>query len=177
MQTSDDLLVVKMMTGRRPHLRQFIWLMALSAAIILKIWKVYSSSMVSSTIKKIRSDTFSELWLEAETTNALMSDYELPTSDSNSQDYNLNRFMQFCGVRYQLVEWNNYVSSFVRDWFYRVCSGPPLVLALARPVNWEVRQSNLTCMNFLYFAITWMFIWAFSNWIYQEYKYDHGLNI
>jgi len=41
--------------------------------------------------------------LDAETTNALMSDYELPTSDSNSQDYNLNRFMQFCGVQYQLV--------------------------------------------------------------------------
>jgi len=42
--------------------------------------------------------------LDAETTKALMSDYELPNSDSNSHDYNLNRFMHFCGVQYQLVE-------------------------------------------------------------------------
>jgi len=42
--------------------------------------------------------------LDADTTKALMSDYQLPIQDSNSQDHNLNRFMQFCGVQYQLVE-------------------------------------------------------------------------
>jgi len=44
--------------------------------------------------------------LDAETTKALMSDYELPlsSSDTHSQDYSLNRFMHFCGVQYQLVE-------------------------------------------------------------------------
>jgi len=42
--------------------------------------------------------------LDAETTKALMSDYELSSSDTHSQDYNLNRFMHFCGVQYQLVE-------------------------------------------------------------------------
>ncbi|KAF8161351.1 hypothetical protein B0H34DRAFT_781895 [Crassisporium funariophilum] len=41
--------------------------------------------------------------LNAESTDALMKDYELPNA-SDSRDHNLNRFMQFCGVRYQLVE-------------------------------------------------------------------------
>lgn len=42
--------------------------------------------------------------LDDEITKALMSDYKLPHSDSDSQDHNLNRFMRFCGVQYQLVE-------------------------------------------------------------------------
>ncbi|KIM40360.1 hypothetical protein M413DRAFT_28841 [Hebeloma cylindrosporum] len=41
--------------------------------------------------------------LDAENTNALMVDYGIP-EPSESRDNNLNRFMQFCGVRYQLVE-------------------------------------------------------------------------
>ncbi|KAF8806600.1 hypothetical protein BYT27DRAFT_7191158 [Phlegmacium glaucopus] len=41
--------------------------------------------------------------LDAETTKALMSDYNLHNSDSDSQDHNLNRFMHFCGIQYQLV--------------------------------------------------------------------------
>lgn len=32
-----------------------------------------------------------------------MTDYELPDI-SDSRDRNLNKLMQFCGVRYQLVE-------------------------------------------------------------------------
>ena len=55
-------------------------------------------------IYKIIVTRFLNLNFEAETTKALMSDYKLPTSDSNSQDHNLNRFLQFCGVQYQLVE-------------------------------------------------------------------------
>ncbi|PPQ93849.1 hypothetical protein CVT25_013558 [Psilocybe cyanescens] len=41
--------------------------------------------------------------LDGVTTKALMDEYELP-EPSASRDHNLNRFMQFCGVRYQLVE-------------------------------------------------------------------------
>ncbi|KAF9529783.1 hypothetical protein CPB83DRAFT_852170 [Crepidotus variabilis] len=41
--------------------------------------------------------------LDAETLKLLMEDYGIPNS-SHKRDYNLNRFMQFCGVRYQLVE-------------------------------------------------------------------------
>ncbi|KAF9443794.1 hypothetical protein P691DRAFT_778668 [Macrolepiota fuliginosa MF-IS2] len=40
--------------------------------------------------------------LDADTVRALMVDYGL-TSVSNIRDVNLNKFMQFCGVRYQLV--------------------------------------------------------------------------
>ena len=32
-----------------------------------------------------------------------MDDYVLP-EPTESRDHNLNKFMQFCGVRYQLVE-------------------------------------------------------------------------
>ncbi|KAF8911549.1 hypothetical protein CPB84DRAFT_929794 [Gymnopilus junonius] len=41
--------------------------------------------------------------LDGETTKALMVDYALPEL-TESRDRNLNKFMQFCGVRYQLVE-------------------------------------------------------------------------
>lgn len=41
--------------------------------------------------------------IAAEDTEALMADYGIP-EPSESRDHNLNRFMQFCGVRYQLVE-------------------------------------------------------------------------
>ncbi|KAF8963597.1 hypothetical protein BDZ97DRAFT_1919603 [Flammula alnicola] len=41
--------------------------------------------------------------LDGDKTKALMAAYELP-DPSESRDHNLNRFMQFCGVRYQLVE-------------------------------------------------------------------------
>jgi len=41
--------------------------------------------------------------LDGETTRALMVDYTLP-EPGESRDLNLNKFMQFCGVRYQLVE-------------------------------------------------------------------------
>jgi len=41
--------------------------------------------------------------LDAEITDALMADYGIP-EPSESRDHNLNRFMQFCGIRYQLVE-------------------------------------------------------------------------
>jgi len=34
---------------------------------------------------------------------ALMEDYDFPNI-TDSRDLNLNRFMQFCGVRYQLVD-------------------------------------------------------------------------
>ncbi|KAH9485597.1 hypothetical protein JR316_0002507 [Psilocybe cubensis] len=40
--------------------------------------------------------------LDGDTTKALMNEYELP-EPTTSRDHNLNRFMQFCGVRYQLV--------------------------------------------------------------------------
>ena len=42
-----------------------------------------------------------------------MLDYQLSIQDSNSPDYNLNRFMQFCGVQYQLVEWDTYCFLFL----------------------------------------------------------------
>jgi len=48
-------------------------------------------------------DLKSLFMLDAETTKALLFDYKLPNSDSNSQDHNLNRFMHFCGIQYQLV--------------------------------------------------------------------------
>ncbi|KAF9486089.1 hypothetical protein BDN70DRAFT_794795 [Pholiota conissans] len=41
--------------------------------------------------------------LDAEKARALMEDYELPDI-SDSRDRNLNKLMQFCGMRYQLVE-------------------------------------------------------------------------
>ncbi|PPQ98365.1 hypothetical protein CVT26_013621 [Gymnopilus dilepis] len=41
--------------------------------------------------------------LDAATVRALMDDYVLP-EPTESRDHNLNKFMQFCGVRYQLVE-------------------------------------------------------------------------
>jgi len=60
-----------------------------------------SDGMVSRHYPK---DLKSLFMLDAETTKALLSDYEVPASDSDSQDHNLNRFMYFCGVQYQLVE-------------------------------------------------------------------------
>ena len=48
-----------------------------------------------------RFETFTGV--AAEDTEALMADYGIP-EPSESRDHNLNRFMQFCGVRYQLVE-------------------------------------------------------------------------
>ncbi|KAF9012589.1 hypothetical protein BDQ17DRAFT_712636 [Cyathus striatus] len=41
--------------------------------------------------------------LDADTVKALMGNYEIP-DPSDSCDRNLNRFMQFLGVRYQLVD-------------------------------------------------------------------------
>jgi len=41
--------------------------------------------------------------LDADTVKALMVDYEFKTPPTPNSDHNLNRFMQFCGVRYQLV--------------------------------------------------------------------------
>jgi len=40
---------------------------------------------------------------KAESVKALMNDYEFKQPLSSNNDHNLNRFMQFCGVRYQLV--------------------------------------------------------------------------
>ncbi|KDR75618.1 hypothetical protein GALMADRAFT_1330576 [Galerina marginata CBS 339.88] len=51
--------------------------------------------------------------LDGETTKALMADYGLP-EPTGSRDHNLNRFMQFCGVRYQLVEQHSCFQSFNR---------------------------------------------------------------
>jgi len=42
--------------------------------------------------------------LIADTVKALMVDYKLENPSNNNKGQNLNRFMQFCGVRYQLVE-------------------------------------------------------------------------
>ena len=42
--------------------------------------------------------------LKAATVKTLMKDYRLPDISETNKDHNLNRFMQFCGVRYQLVE-------------------------------------------------------------------------
>jgi hypothetical protein len=39
--------------------------------------------------------------LDADTLKALLNDYGIP-NPSDNRDHNLNRFMQFCGVRYQL---------------------------------------------------------------------------
>lgn len=39
---------------------------------------------------------------EAKISKALMMDYQLP-DPSDSRERNLNRFMQFCGVSYQMV--------------------------------------------------------------------------
>ncbi|KAF4620953.1 hypothetical protein D9613_000913 [Agrocybe pediades] len=41
--------------------------------------------------------------LDAESIKKIMQDYGLP-EPTDSRDHNLNRLMQFCGVRYQLVE-------------------------------------------------------------------------
>jgi len=54
---------------------------------------------VSSHYPKSLKELFD---LDSETSKALMIDYELPDV-SEARDRNLNRFMQFCGVSYQMV--------------------------------------------------------------------------
>ncbi|KAH6914031.1 hypothetical protein BKA70DRAFT_1420800 [Coprinopsis sp. MPI-PUGE-AT-0042] len=55
---------------------------------------------VSSQFPKDLDSMFN---LDAQTCKALAHEYEIPEI-SDSRDRNLNKFMQFCGVRYQLVE-------------------------------------------------------------------------
>jgi hypothetical protein len=60
------------------------------------------------TTKGVVSDRFpkdlkSLFSLDADTLKALMIEYELANPSNTNKDHNLNRFMQFCGVRYQLV--------------------------------------------------------------------------
>jgi plasmid stabilization system protein ParE len=55
---------------------------------------------VSEKYPKDLKELFS---LDANALETLMSDYEI-TGTSNSRDANLNKFMQFCGVRYQFVK-------------------------------------------------------------------------
>jgi hypothetical protein len=59
-----------------------------------------SDGSVSERFPKDLKSLFS---LDANTVKALMNDYELPNPSNSNKDHNLNRFMQFCGVRYQLV--------------------------------------------------------------------------
>ncbi|KAF8220581.1 hypothetical protein L208DRAFT_1333016, partial [Tricholoma matsutake] len=57
-----------------------------------------SNGQVSAHFPKSLGDLFN---LDAETCRCLVLDYELPVSDS--RDRNLNLFMRFCGVGYQVV--------------------------------------------------------------------------
>jgi len=59
-----------------------------------------SDGSVSERFPKDLKGLFS---LDADTIKSLMSDYDLPNPSNTNNDHNLNRFMQFCGVRYQLV--------------------------------------------------------------------------
>lgn len=61
----------------------------------------------------------------AEICKALMLDYEIPDV-SDARDRNLNRFMQFCGVTYQMV------------------TNSPLVLYLAAETYIQVRTGAST---------------------------------
>ncbi|KAG2016081.1 hypothetical protein CC2G_009292 [Coprinopsis cinerea AmutBmut pab1-1] len=61
---------------------------------------VMSNGSVSAHFPKDLQGLFT---LDAETCKTLVQEYGLPEV-SDSRDKNLNRFMQFCGVRYQLVE-------------------------------------------------------------------------
>jgi len=49
--------------------------------------------------------------LDADTTKALLTDYGLTAGISNIRDANLNKFLQFCGVRYQLVKSDGHKSN------------------------------------------------------------------
>jgi hypothetical protein len=57
----------------------------------------------AGTVSQYYPKTLRELFtLDGKAINALMKDYELPNHSGN-RDHALNRFMQFCGVKYQLV--------------------------------------------------------------------------
>ncbi|KAF8070393.1 hypothetical protein FPV67DRAFT_1487212 [Lyophyllum atratum] len=58
-----------------------------------------SNGKVSNRYPKSLKDLFE---LDFETSKVLMMDYEIPDV-SEARDRNLNRFMQFCGVSYQMV--------------------------------------------------------------------------
>jgi len=53
-------------------------------------------------IRQKKSSSLTQV-TKAESVKALMNDYEFKQPLSSNNDHNLNRFMQFCGVRYQLV--------------------------------------------------------------------------
>lgn len=56
----------------------------------------------SSCFQKREGSTADTFLTSAETAKALMKDYEI-TDISETKDVNINRFMQFCGVPYQMV--------------------------------------------------------------------------
>ncbi|CCM05878.1 uncharacterized protein FIBRA_08115 [Fibroporia radiculosa] len=64
------------------------------------VHKIYK---LDGTVSTLFPKDFGSLFsMDAETAKALVEEYELPGL-SKSRDHNLNHFMQFCGIVYQLV--------------------------------------------------------------------------
>ncbi|PPQ64554.1 hypothetical protein CVT24_008456 [Panaeolus cyanescens] len=67
---------------------------------LLATMKMAEDGKVSTRYPKDLKELFG---LDNNTTLALMSDYDIERSPGSSEIVNLNKFIHFCGVRYQLV--------------------------------------------------------------------------
>jgi len=63
-----------------------------------------SNGTISEHFPKTLEDLFN---IDASTCKALVNDYDIESPDGTSKDGNLNRFMQFCGVQFQMVRRGN----------------------------------------------------------------------